>query len=99
MNKLSSIGEQVREEVGHVVRVDTIEADVLGRDRIEQVWRVLPEDPLEVHEFILWHQACDRQWFETPEEAAAAYCTKWAEWCDTQAPVVDYSADSIDFTP
>jgi len=99
MDKHSRILKQTADEVGHSVQLDTQDADILGHGKVEHLWRLLPTNPIEVHEFLLWHQSCDRQWFETPEEAAAQYRTKWAEWQDAQAPEVDYNADAIDFTP
>jgi len=101
MDKFSHIIDKVEEQVGHAVRLETRDGDLLGHERVEPAWRVLPVEPMAVHEFILWHQSCARQWFETPEEAAAEYCAKWEEWSteESQPSEVDYGTDSIEYTP
>ena len=105
MGVLSSYSEHrdlvdlVRQQVGHQIHFVTAEGDVVGIDRAETVWRVLPAEEATAHDFLYWYKSCNRQWFPTAEEAASAYCAKWREWHRSTSKEVDYSADTIEYRP
>ncbi len=105
MGLLSSLSEHrglidlVHQQVGHLVHFDATDGDVLGTNRVEKLWRVLPAEDTTARDFFYWYRSCNRQWFPTAEEAASAYCNKWKEWHYSSAKKADQGADTIEYRP
>ena len=100
MNAHSDLKQIVEQCVGHSVKLISGSGSLLQLADDVKVWKIMPEEPFEVHEFITWHLACNRQWFESWQEAADEYCKRYREWeasLTHNARAVDYAADSIEF--
>ena len=100
MNTHSDLKHIVEECVGHPVKLISGPGSLLELADDAKVWRIMPEDPFAVHEFITWHLACNRQWFESWQQAADEYCARWHDWEASllhNARAADYAADTIEF--
>ena len=100
MDTKADLKHIVEESVGHPVNFISGPGSLLQLEGDTQVWRIMPEDALAVHEFITWHLACNRQWFETAQQAAEEYCARSREWVESlahNARAADYAADAIEF--
>lgn len=100
MDDRTRITQRLEETVGHAVSLETGPGDLLSPNHTMEVWRVMPVDAFSVHEFITWHQRCNRQWYETVEKAAGQYSAHWKEWtesADKSSQEVKHTDDGIDF--
>lgn len=99
MSQHRGLIDLVKQHVGHIVHFDSTDGDVLGNNRVETLWRVVPAEDMNARDFFYWYRSCNRQWFLTAEEAASAYCSKWKEWHHANAKKADQSIDTIEYRP